>query len=913
MGFASFVYTLIIYPIRLLLDLVFVLSMRLTDNAGLSLICISAAVSLLCLPLYIRADALQKEEREKQKSLAHWTGVIKKAFSGDEQYFILNQYYRLNQYNPLMVLRSSFGLLIQIPFFIAAYGYISQLDALKWQRFLFIRNLGESDRLFTVGSFTVNVLPIAMTLVNVISGVIYTKDLALKDKLQLHLMTALFLVLLYNSPAGLVLYWTCNNLFSLAKNIFYRLPDPKKSFYILACLALTAFSVWELACFDAKPEYKCLLLVPALAVFALPPALRAGRRLLDGPLASLVADKKLRHSCCFLACGLLFLLAGLAIPSSLIASSASEFAGLGAHPDPLYFLRTVAVQAAGLTLLWPLCIVLLFRPRVQAALTVCLCFLALAALLNAYPFMPAYGDISSSLNFLNAVDFKTLSGISVLNLCALLLLAAALLYLLSLKKRQPLPPVLLVLALSMLVVSLANIRSIRKEYRAYLAETGKNRITRITPLYRLSRTHENVLLIMLDRAQPQYVAEIFKEDPSLEEAFRGFTFYKNAVSFNGHTIEGAPPLYGGYEYTPLEMNRRKDELLVTKSNESQLVLPRIFTEELGWTAVVTDPEWGNYNTFCDTSFINEYQPQIRGVQTNGVYSGFWFREKNSGGITDKTDVTLERNLLLFSAFRSAPIVLRKMIYNDGDYWSNDAAARQINTLIDCYSALDYLPELTQIEDDGPGFYLSLTSQLTHTSFNLQAPDYIPVDAVTDFGTSAFIYSPTYSTQMAAFKLLAKWFAYLKAEGVWDNTRVVIVSDHGCYWNDTDIERNDELDAQIAGDEYNGRGHYHPLLLFKDFAAAGPLVTDTERFMTNADTPSLLLQGLVEHPVNPFTGKEIPLDTTALKQDGVVISVCDRHRPSDNGRYQFSIAADEWWRVRNNIFEAASWSREQVEQ
>ncbi|MBQ3686974.1 MAG: hypothetical protein II932_04005, partial [Treponema sp.] len=130
---------------------------------------------------------------------------------------------------------------------------------------------------------------------------------------------------------------------------------------------------------------------------------------------------------------------------------------------------------------------------------------------------------------------------------------------------------------------------------------------------------------------------------------------------------------------------------------------------------------------------------------------------------------------------------------------------------------------------------------------------------------------------------------------------------------TDIERNDELDAQIAGDEYNGRGHYHPLLLFKDFAAAGPLVTDTERFMTNADTPSLLLQGLVEHPVNPFTGKEIPLDTTALKQDGVVISVCDRHRPSDNGRYQFSIAADEWWRVKDSIFKAASWSREQVEQ
>jgi len=31
-----------------------------------------------------------------------------------------------------------------------------------------------------------------------------------------------FFVLLYNSPSGLVLYWICNNVFSLIKNIAYR-------------------------------------------------------------------------------------------------------------------------------------------------------------------------------------------------------------------------------------------------------------------------------------------------------------------------------------------------------------------------------------------------------------------------------------------------------------------------------------------------------------------------------------------------------------------------------------------------------------------------------------------------------------------------------------------------------------------
>lgn len=907
----SFFYTLIIYPIRLLLDLVFSLSMRLTENAGLSIICISVAVSLLCLPLYIRADALQKEERDKQKSLDHWTRTIKKAFSGDEQYFILNQYYKLNGYNPLMVLRSSFGLLIQIPFFIAAYGYISHLDVLAWKRFLFVWNLAMPDGLLIIGSHRINVLPIVMTAINVISGAIYTKDLALKDKLQLHIMTALFLLLLYKSPSGLVIYWTCNNLFSLIKNIFYKLPNPRKVLYVLFCLLLTAFGIWELACLSSKLEYKILLLLPGIIVLALPFLLRLGRRLLDGPLARLHDNDGERFRAYFLSCLTLFLLTGLAIPSSLISSSASEFAGVGGHTSPLHYLFTTSLQSAGLTLLWPLCIYLLFRPRVQTVLTVLMGFLALAALADSYVFMLPYGDISSSLNFLNSVEFRMLSPISILNLLALAATAAVTVLLLSLRKRRVFIPIMLVTCLSMGIVSAANISSISKEYRAYMAEVEKNKINNVSPLFHLSRNHENVLLIMLDRAQPQYVAEILKEDPSLQNAFEGFTFYKNAVSFNGHTLEGAPPLYGGYEYTPLEMNRRSEDPLAQKSNEAQLLLPRIFTEKLGYKAVVTDPEWGNYNTFCDTSFINEYAPEIRGLQTNGVYSSFWFDEKNTGGITDKTGIILERNLLLFSAFRAAPIIMRKMIYNDGDYWSNDASSKQINTLIDCYSVLDYLPELTDIGDSDGGFYLSLTNQLTHTSFYLEAPGYIPVDQVTNYGSSAFIYDICYYTQMAAFKMLAKWFRFLKEAGVWDNTRIVVVSDHGRYWNDVDIERNDELDDLIAGEYYNGRGHYHPLLLFKDFGSRGQLVTDSQTFMTNADTPSLLLKGLIENPVNPFTGKEIPLDTTELKKDGVVISVSDKHRPSDNGKYQFSIESDQWWRVRGNIFEAASWSREEA--
>lgn len=58
-----------------------------------------------------------------------------------------------------------------------------------------------------------------MTVINIVSGMIYTRGMPLKSKIQLYGMALVFLVLLYGSPSGLVFYWTLNNVFSLIKNI----------------------------------------------------------------------------------------------------------------------------------------------------------------------------------------------------------------------------------------------------------------------------------------------------------------------------------------------------------------------------------------------------------------------------------------------------------------------------------------------------------------------------------------------------------------------------------------------------------------------------------------------------------------------------------------------------------------------
>ena len=898
-------YTLIIYPLSVIIECIYVFFKKFTDYQGICLIGVSIGITLLCLPLYAIAEKWQEIERDKQASMKKGLERIKKAFTGDERYMMTTTFYKQNHYSPLMALRSSFGLLIQVPFFIAAYHYLSHLEALRGQSFLFIRDLGAQDALFHIGSFPINVLPIAMTLINIVSGLIYTKGFPLKDKITPFAMALIFLVVLYPSPSGLVLYWTFNNIFSLVKNIFYKLKNPLLSFWKFVCVLLVIAAVYIYFFFRTKPMYKILFTATAIVIFCLPQIIAGINKLLDSALAPLIADKKRRHVLYILSCLMLFVLAGLAIPSSLIASSPIEFTGIGAHPNPVFYLNNTALQAAGFFLFWALCIYFLYNAKIQTVFTLVLSAAAYGSLLNAYVFMVRYGDISSALTFLNIVSFRTISLISVCNFVVLALLAVAVFCALRFKKGQILVYASSILLLSLVALTVNNRVSIRQNYIAYTSSDVSNDATSLEPIFHLSKNHQNVIMLMLDRAQGQYIADIMQEAPDLQDVYTGFTFYNNTIAFNGHTLMGAPGIYGGYEYTPVEMNKRNTVLQRDKNDEAILLLPRLFTEEKGFTATVTDPSWARYSHFCDLSLFDDY-PAITGYKTLATYNTLWAKEHSGDAYPASTDAILKRNLLFFSFFRTAPIGVRELVYKQGTYFSADDEAQDAKTLIDNYAVLDYLLPLTTIADTDGGTYTCIINELTHESYYLQAPDFTPVRKVTNRGSSRFKDDGAYHTEMAALRLLGKWFTYLKENGIYDNTRIVIVSDHGCHNTEDDFEFNPELDQQITSRVYYGRGHYHSLLMVKDFNATGTLRYD-DQFMTSADPVSFLLKDIFEKPVNPYTGKEIPLDTTPLKKDGVIISASDNHQPEYNGKYTFNIKDNEWWLVKDNIFKSENWT------
>ena len=150
--------------------------------------------------------------------------------------------------------------------------------------------------------------------------------------------------------------------------------------------------------------------------------------------------------------------------------------------------------------------------------------------------------------------------------------------------------------------------------------------------------------------------------------------------------------------------------------------------------------------------------------------------------------------------------------------------------------------------------------------------------------------------------IADYVDYLKANNAYDNTKIIIVADHGIGYGDTSDENYQTPTLE------NGymKDHLNPLLLVKDFNSTGLLKTDMT-FMTNADTPTLACDGVIENPINPFTGKKINSDA---KAKGIYITTDDIFMPYHSKSSNiFTVKNDSWYCVKDNIFIDANWIQE----
>jgi len=889
MSFSSFLYTLIIYPIKLILECFYTLFSRFIEGdngGGYCIIGLSFVVTLLTLPLYIVAEKWAEKERKTQDKLAYRLGKIRETFSGDERYMMQSTYYRENNYHPLMALRSSFTVLIQVPFFIAAYTFLSHLGSLNGVPFLFIKNLAAPDQAIKIGSISINVLPIAMTLINCISGYVYSKGHRLGEKLQIYGCALFFLIILYNSPAGLVVYWTMNNILSLLKNIFYKIKNPKKVLYIIACLIAVLFLVCDLFLFsDKRIRLRIGLALIAFFIPICPFFMKALKNILAKNFKILETDSKLRFSLFILSATILALLAGFMIPSTLMESEPQNFCYIEGYASPFVFLRAPLFQSIGFFLFWPICIYALFSKTVKKNMTVFFSFAALIAMVNCFAFSGDYGPIDSTLRFMQATieDKLTTPTITLANL--LVCLVVLIIFVIVLTRNVK---VLLSLNVAFVVslgfLSARNCISIHKSFVNMEIPSAKYEIN---PVYHLSREGKNVLVIMQDMLVTSMIPEILEDRPDLIDRFDGFTYYPNTVSGGKLTIVGTPGLFGGYDYVPYISNQDRKKTLQQKHNEAILTMPILFNEA-GWATTVSDLPYENYYDEPRTKMYETY-PFVNRVTCMGTYSDLWC-DRNNFPKSKAVSSKCMRNFFMFSIFKMVNPFLRRIVYSK-EYWLAYNEFMDWSVFLNQYSELDFLDELF---DDGSekNSYILLDNELSHIDwFYLQTPDYVPALKVTEDAKKR---NGFYHSRFAAMLRWAEFFDYLKEQDLYDNTRIILVSDHGSKnWKSPLYKQPCKIDLNIQ--------NACAALFVKDFNSRGQLKTDWT-FMTNADTPYLATEGIIEKAKNPFTGNPLKVENKFESFTVMDAPNISGVRNKDHTKYEYY----KYYKVTDNIYDENNW-------
>ena len=873
MAFGKALYQLLIGPLELLFETVFSLAYRATGNEGLSILLLSLAVNLLVLPLYRRADALQAEQRDTEARLRPWVSHIKKTFRGDERFMMLRTYYRQNGYKPTDSLKGALPLLLEVPFFIAAYRFLSELPLLSGAAFGPLRDLGAPDALLPLSRGSVNLLPVLMTVINLLSAALYLKGFSLKSKLQTVGMALVFLVLLYSSPSGLVFYWTLNNVFSLFKNIVARIPFP-------------------------------------------------ARRRRSGTETEAAPDGKLF----FCSALVLALLAGVMVPASVLRSSPAEFVDILEYRSPLRFLVSSALLSLGFFVVWLGVFYRLSSARSKRAAEWAVTAAAVAGTVNCLFFSGGYGNLSPALVF---DEYPSVPWDRILLNAVIVLLVGALVWLLREWRRALLRPLALTLALA--VGGMSAFYVVGTERRLSPLRAGIASAGRETPRIELSADGKNVVVLMLDRAVGAFVPFLFEEKPELKEKFAGFTFYPNTASFAPYTLTASPAFFGGYDYTPEELNRRDDLLMVEKHNEALKVMPVLFRDN-GWSVTVSDPTYAGYGWIPDLSVFDDY-PDMRVFLTLGR-----FRARELGVSAGASEALLRRNLFCYGLFRTAPLFLRSLLYDRGAYngirlpaprgteatVTVDAAspsqertgfstAHGVNeTFLKPYAVLQSLSSITRVTREGKNTFLLMTNDTTHEPMLLREPDYVPAMSVdnTEYdaehaerrsfdGRTARLDRETdmihYHANMASLLQIAAWLDTLREEGVYDNTRIIIASDHG-----RGLPR---FESTAFGRRDRGVTFFNPLLLVKDFGAREFTVDGT--FMTNADTPALAADGLIPEAKNPFTGR--PLARPEAKAGELHILDSDVWETEKNNGCR--LLPGTWYALRGgDLFDPANWKK-----
>lgn len=492
----------------------------------------------------------------------------------------------------------------------------------------------------------------------------------------------------------------------------------------------------------------------------------------------------------------------------------------------------------GALLLYAMCA----SPRLRAALTV----LAIAgvALILTYAFILPFGypRLSGLLFEQMALPTKTVMLRAAVDIVAVAVLPAMTVLLLMRVGGRRFLAGLVFVNLSLGVVTVLAIR------RDVNEQPGEHTEVAAAAPLRYSRTGHNTLLIFLDRFMGGYVEKILADDPTLAADLDGFTWLPNTVAAGYNSIAGLPPLLGGYDYTAREMNARRKSLREL-TNEAFSILPWNFTRQ-GWEASLLRPHGLNFTLQGDCSVL-----AIPGLRCGQVPLQFAERAARAHRIS--IEALSKSNyvdlLVLLSTMRVAPYSIKATLLKRGPW--EPFLRHTAGTTLQEWADLDALPHLSSTGAQKNQLNI-VFNFLPHEPYYI-SEDCTPLVERAEPSAArlaqgnwpdAFAYHHEMGAR-CALRLVRDYLVWLREQGVYDNTTIVIASDHGIIGSVKDRSSR----AVAGGTEDNEYVASRSLLLYKPRDAHGPVLT-SDAFLPNAEVPRLLCQE-IGGCINPFLGNK----------------------------------------------------------
>ncbi len=188
----------------------------LLGNLGWSLVVFSILTKVLLMPLTLRST----ESMKKLQALNPQINEMREKYKDKPE--ILNkkimEVYKKNKVNPAS---GCLPLLVQMPFFFALYSaLINSIDLWHAPFMLWIKDLSLPDTILQIQGFNVNILPILMTGTTYLQQKMTSGDAVGQQQKMLMFMPLIFIVIFWNMPSGLVLYWIMQNVLQILHQLY---------------------------------------------------------------------------------------------------------------------------------------------------------------------------------------------------------------------------------------------------------------------------------------------------------------------------------------------------------------------------------------------------------------------------------------------------------------------------------------------------------------------------------------------------------------------------------------------------------------------------------------------------------------------------------------------------------------------